>query len=116
MRVDMGDACGQTLMQVRPEATLTAPAEMHIGDLNDFHDAFLILARTSGSVTGGIGGFGGQSAGSGTDALKTSRRVPVSDEKKCMSSGEIFRPTVLPGSGWTASDVITENGTPSRST
>lgn len=87
MRIDVRDAPIQPLMQVRPIAALTSPAKMHVGDLDDFH-ARLLAER-----------LGNQSAGSGTEALKTSRRVPVSDEKKCMSSGEIFRPTVLPGSG-----------------
>jgi hypothetical protein len=88
MCIDVRNAMIPPLVQVGPKAALTLPTEMHAGDLDDFHVRLFGCARA-----------GNQSAGSGTEALKTSRRVPVSDEKKCMSSGEIFRPTVLPGSG-----------------
>ncbi len=117
MGVDVLDAPAEPLMKICAKTDLALLTEMDVRNLDDFHSATFSsksqeekLFRLPTIVSGN------QCAGTGTEALRRSSRVPVSDEKRCMASGENSRPTALPGSGWTASEVTTENGAPSRST
>ena len=123
MVIDVVDAPGEPLMQVGAKTDLARSTEMDVRDLDDFHSATfsLIPKRRIAPLfrperTGQATTCNNQSAGTGTEALKSIEPAPRLRREEMHVFRRKQQTDRLPGAGWTASDVTTENDAPSRST